>query len=76
MLVPYPIEVTINITESKEQIQARIAYSLTQRNRQHSAGTVAELAQRLGISKSEVRRLKASGELDSFLDKHDPSLTA
>lgn len=37
--------------------------SLRESNRPHEMGTVAEIAQRYGISKSEVRRRKAEGTL-------------
>jgi DNA-binding IclR family transcriptional regulator len=36
---------------------------LRKSNQPHPAGTVAELAEKLGLSKSEVRRRKAAGLL-------------
>ena len=35
----------------------------------HAAGTVSEIAAKFGISKSEVRRLKADGKLDEFIQQ-------
>lgn len=46
-----------------ENLRQRLAES----NKPHAQGTVAELMAKLGVSKSEVRRLKASGELDAAL---------
>jgi DNA-directed RNA polymerase specialized sigma subunit len=40
--------------------------SLAQTNQPHELGTVAEIAQRYGISKSEVRRRKAEGTLQEL----------
>jgi hypothetical protein len=36
----------------------------------HAQGTVAELAAKFGVSKSEIRRLKADGKLDEFIQEH------
>lgn len=35
----------------------------------HTQGTVAELAKKLGVSKSEIRRMKVDGSLDEALSK-------
>lgn len=37
-------------------------------NQPHAAGTTAELAEKLGVSKSEVRRMRAAGTLDQALN--------
>lgn len=37
------------------------------RNQPHASGTTAELATKLGVSKSEVRRMKRDGTLDAAL---------
>lgn len=37
--------------------------------RPHAAGTVSELATKLGVSKSEVRRMKTEGTLEEALSK-------
>lgn len=36
---------------------------------QSDHGTVSEIADRYSISKSEVRRLRRTGELDAFIEK-------
>lgn len=36
-------------------------------NKPHPQGTVAELATRFGVSKSEIRRMKSDGTLDQFI---------
>lgn len=38
-------------------------------NKPHVLGTVAEIAEKYGLSKSEVRRLKAQGTLEDFIAK-------
>lgn len=38
-----------------------------QRNQPHAAGTVAEIAAKYGLSKSEVRKMKREGTLDAAL---------
>lgn len=43
---------------------------LSNTNRPHELGTVAEIAKALGISKSEVRRRKADGTLEELLSKN------
>lgn len=48
---------------------ASLQAQLRNSNRPHAQGTVAEIAARLGISKSEVRRRKADGTLDQLLSK-------
>jgi hypothetical protein len=39
-----------------------------QRNQQHAAGTIAEIAAKLGVSKSEARKMKREGTLDAALE--------
>lgn len=49
---------------------------LQTRSRQHPEGTVAELATKLGVYKSEVRRLKANGQLEQRLSEYRDQVTA
>jgi DNA invertase Pin-like site-specific DNA recombinase len=44
-----------------------LVLKLKETNKPHPMGTVNEIAAKLNISKSEVRRLKANGTLDSML---------
>lgn len=39
-------------------------------NKPHVLGTVAEIAEKYSLSKSEVRRLKAQGTLEQFINEH------
>jgi hypothetical protein len=48
---------------------ARVRNELKNRNQPHAQGTVAEIAAKFGISKSEVRRRKADGTLDELFAK-------
>lgn len=50
--------------QALESLQLRLRDS----NRPSEHGTVAEIAARLGISKSEVRRRKADGTLDQLIN--------
>jgi DNA-directed RNA polymerase specialized sigma subunit len=53
--------------EEKKQHLEQVRTELAQRNRPSTAGTVAEIAAKYGISKSEVRRLRADGTLEETL---------
>ena len=44
---------------------------LSESNKPHSQGTVAELATKLGVSKSEVRRMKTDGTLEKALEENN-----
>lgn len=46
--------------------QDAILAKFRQSNKPHEMGTVAEIATKYGISKSEVRRMKAAGTLESL----------
>ena len=48
--------------------------SMAVRNAPHETGTVSELADRLGVSKSEVRRLRREGLLDQAIEDHDAAM--
>lgn len=54
--------------QQKQQLEA-LKIKLSESNKPHSQGTVAELATKLGVSKSEVRRMKTEGTLDEALNK-------
>jgi hypothetical protein len=49
----------IHNTRAKERIQKR--------DQVHAAGTIAEIAAKFGLSKSEVRKMKREGTLDAAL---------
>lgn len=58
----------------EEEMERRVAlekvrYELKDSNKPHEMGTVSEIAARLGISKSEVRRRKADGTLEELFHK-------
>lgn len=55
--------------ESKESFD-NLRKKLCESNKPHVQGTVAELAQKLGVSKSEVRRMKTEGTLEKALQEH------
>lgn len=46
----------------------QLVHELAQSNKPHDLGTVAEIAARYNISKSEVRRRKADGTLEDYLN--------
>ncbi|BCG50190.1 hypothetical protein [Ralstonia phage RP13] len=48
--------------KKRDEILAKMKES----NKPHAMGTVAEIAEKYGISKSEVRRMKAAGTLESL----------
>ena len=54
--------------QQKHQLET-LKIKLLESNKPHSQGTVAELATKLGVSKSEVRRMKADGSLTEILNK-------
>lgn len=49
----------------------KLAHDQKTAKKPHTEGTVAELAEKLGLSKSEIRRLKNEGQLDAALAKHN-----
>lgn len=56
------------VSEKQEsQRQWELQHNTAVRNAPHSSGTVSELAVALGVSKSEVRRLKREGQLEAAL---------
>jgi hypothetical protein len=59
--------------EQKAKVEKHIQEKLQERNKPSAFGTVSELAEKLKISKSEVRRLKASGKLEDFVLLNDPN---
>lgn len=52
--------------EAELQDHAALAQKLRDSNKPHELGTVAEIATKYGISKSEVRRRKAEGTLNQL----------
>lgn len=52
------------ISTRKNKATAERSHELSTQN---SAGTVSELATKFGVSKSEIRRRRAEGTLDSFI---------
>lgn len=54
--------------QQKHSLEA-LKTKLSESNKPHSQGTIAELATKLDVSKSEVRRMKAEGVLDEALNK-------
>ncbi len=57
------------ITYANTKAQAELLNKLKQSHQPHAMGTTKEIAQKLNISLSEVRRLKASGALDELFNK-------
>lgn len=53
------------------QKQWELQHNTGVRNSPHADGTVSELADRLGISKSEVRRLKREGLIEQAIEEHN-----
>ena len=59
------------VEEEVEEVRLTKVQELNQqRNQPHAAGTVAEIAAKLGVSKSEVRRMKREGTLDAKLNNN------
>lgn len=74
MLLRRRIEIIFQQAEHQEKMQRqadfeRLRVELRQSNKPSEYGTVAEIAAKLGISKSEVRRRKAEGTLDELFLK-------
>lgn len=57
------------VEEIEEEKLTKVQELNQQRNQQHASGTTAEIATKLGVSKSQVRRLKSQGALDAALAK-------
>lgn len=55
------------VEEIEEEKLTTVQKLQKQRNQPHAAGTVAEIAAKYGLSKSEVRRMKREGTLDAAL---------
>jgi hypothetical protein len=55
--------------QEQEQKVAAMKAELATRNQVSEFGSVAEIAAKYNISKSEVRRLKAAGELQAFIEQ-------
>lgn len=64
-----------NVKQLSETIGAQkareLVYNTAVRNAPHAQGTVSDIAEHLGVSKSEVRRLKRDGLLDAALKAHN-----
>lgn len=54
--------------QQKRSLEA-LKIKLSESNKPHAQGTVAKLATMLGVSKSEVRRMKTEGTLDKALQE-------
>lgn len=68
------VRVFFECAAREEEMEQRVALErlredLKQSNKPHAQGTVAEIATKLGISKSEVRRRKADCTLDELFTK-------
>ena len=60
------------VEEEVEEVRLTKVQELNQqRNQPHSAGTVTELATKLGVSKKAVRAMKRDGTLDAALEAMD-----
>lgn len=58
----------------KIELKAEIDAHFRANQAPHAQGTVAELAAKFGVSKSEIRRMKAAGTLDSWLANQQTGL--
>lgn len=58
-----------NFKQQQKRAMEALKIKLSKSNKPHAQGTVAELATMLGVSKSEVRRMKTEGTLDEALNK-------
>jgi hypothetical protein len=58
-----------DVQQQQEQKVASVKAELATRNQVSEFGSVAEIAAKYNISKSEVRRLKAAGELQAFIEQ-------
>ena len=68
------INTVFRIAEEQDNIEKSMKLNvlrkeLRESNKPHEMGTVSEIAQKYGISKSEVRRRKADGTLNELFDK-------
>jgi AraC-like DNA-binding protein len=59
------------VEEIEEEKLTTVQQLNQQRNQPHAAGTISEIAAKLGLSKSEVRKMKRDGTLDAALEKQD-----
>lgn len=66
------VQAVLREAERQDQLERqatkkKVLQELAESNRPHVMGTVAEIATKYGVSKSEVRRRKADGTLDELL---------
>jgi hypothetical protein len=59
--------VEVVVEEAEEEHKSQVQQINERRNSVHAAGTVAEIAAKYGLSKSEVRKMKREGTLDAAL---------
>ena len=59
------------VEEIEEEKLTTVQQLNQQRNQPHAAGTISEIATKLGLSKGEVRKMKREGTLEAALEKHD-----
>ncbi len=75
--IRHSIQVMFN--EEAEQVKKdkyqTFRKQMVENTKPHAEGTIAEIATKYGISKSEVRRLKTEGILDSFIDEQKKAKT-
>ena len=72
-LVQFKMKKLVEVVEEEvEDTHQSRAQALNERRDQvHAAGTTAEIAAKLGVSKSEVRKMKREGTLDSTLEEKE-----
>lgn len=56
-----------DVQRLEEEARQVVVDNVKEINKPHPAGTTAEIAQKLGVSKNEVRRMKAAGTLNDAL---------
>jgi hypothetical protein len=59
--------ITQELKMMKQEQMESVKRELAQSNKPHALGTVAEISTKYGISKSEVRRMKADGTLEAWV---------
>ena len=70
-LVQFKMKKVIETVEEEVEVEklTKVQELNQQRNQPHAAGTVAEIAVKLGVSKKAVRAMKREGTLDAALEK-------
>jgi AraC-like DNA-binding protein len=70
-LVQFKLKKVVEAVEVEvEEVRLTKVQELNQqRNKPHAAGTITEIAMKLGVSKSEVRKMKRDGTLDTALER-------